>query len=168
MNATTLQTPLLIALLAGCGPTEKPTSGVDTGESTYEYDDADRDGIIDGHDGFDDADGDGIPNFEDPDSDGDTILDHIEAGDTDVMTLPVDSDQDGIQDFLDLDSDNNCISDEDEAGDIEGEVADTDDDGVRDFADPDNDGDGISDVHEIGLDCGTPDSDVVGVLKVEV
>ena len=159
MNLNALHTSLLVMLVAGCSPTEKPADVADTGEATYEYDDADRDGIIDGHDGFDDADGDGTANFEDPDSDGDTILDRIEAGDTDVMTLPIDSDQDGIPDFLDLDADNNCIGDESEAGDIDGEVADTDDDGVRDFADPDNDGDGISDVHEIGLDCGTPDSD---------
>ena len=77
MNIKALHTPFLVALLAGCSPTEKPTSGVDTGEDTYEYDDADRDGIIDGHDGFDDEDGDGTANFKDPDSDGDTILDHI-------------------------------------------------------------------------------------------
>jgi hypothetical protein len=155
---TRIPTSLLICLLAGCSTKETGPSGdIDSGAPSYDYDDADHDGIIDGHDGDDDADDDGTSNYLDTDSDGDTIPDEIESGDDDVMTLPIDSDQDGIQDFLDLDSDNNCISDADEAGDVT--VVDTDNDGTHDFADTDNDGDGISDIHEIGLDCGTPDSD---------
>ena len=155
---TRITTSLLIVLLAGCSTKETGPSGdIDSGAPSYDYDDADHDGIIDGHDGDEDADDDGTSNYLDTDSDGDSIPDEIESGDDDVMTLPIDSDQDGIQDFLDLDSDNNCISDADEAGD--GSVVDTDGDGTHDFADTDNDGDGISDVHEIGLDCSTPDSD---------
>ena len=158
LNRLSVPTVLLIAL--GCAPKEEIVEGgPDTGEIPYTYSDEDNDRIIDGHDGDDDADGDGLANYEDDDADGDGIGDRIEAGDDDVMTLPIDSDQDGIQDFLDLDSDNNCIADEVEKGELAGEVADTDGDGVHDFADPDNDGDGISDTHEIGLDCGIPDSD---------
>ena len=149
----------VIAFALGCGAAEElPSKAEDSGLS-FAYDDQDGDGIIDGHDGTDDADGDGNPNMDDTDSDGDGIGDEVESGDDDVMTLPVDSDQDGIQDFLDLDSDNNCIPDETEKGELAAEVADSDDDGVYDFADSDNDGDGITDIHEIGLDCGTPDSD---------
>ena len=152
---------MLVALLASCSPEESKSSDrEDTGSvGTYTYDDADRDGIIDGHDGYEDPDLDGKQNFEDPDSDGDGIPDRLEAGDADVMTLPIDSDQDAVQDFLDTDSDNNCILDQVEAGDVLGEAVDTDGDGVYDFADADNDGDGITDIHEIGLDCGIPDSD---------
>ena len=152
-------TSCLLAFALGCGAAEDlPSKAEDSGLS-FAYDDQDGDGIIDGHDGTDDADGDGNPNMDDTDSDGDGIGDEVESGDDDVMTLPVDSDQDGIQDFLDLDSDNNCIPDETEKGELAAEVADSDDDGVYDFADSDNDGDGITDIHEIGLDCGTPDSD---------
>ena len=158
---TKITTSILIFLLAGCSAKDAgPADSVDSGAPSYDYDDADRDGIIDGHDGYEDADGDAIENYMDVDSDGDSIRDEIESGDDDVMTLPVDSDQDGIADFLDTDSDNNCIFDSNEAGGSgDGDVADTDGDGEYDFADTDNDGDGISDVHEIGLDCGTPDSD---------
>jgi hypothetical protein len=161
MSHNTFSTSLLIALLAGCGAdTDKSDGTGDTGsETTYTYDDADRDGIIDAHDGYEDPDIDGKENFEDTDSDGDGVPDRLESGDADVMTLPIDSDQDGVQDFLDTDSDNNCILDQVEAGDIVGEAVDTDGDGIYDFADTDNDGDGISDIHEIGLDCGIPDSD---------
>ncbi|MFK7930443.1 MAG: hypothetical protein AB8H79_19805, partial [Myxococcota bacterium] len=92
---------------------------------------------------------------------GDGIRDKIEAGDTDVFTLPVDSDNDAKPDFQDLDSDNNCIPDELEAGQDNGGAVDTDGDGVRDFADPDNDGDGIDDIYEIGDvdNCRATDTD---------
>jgi len=158
---THLRCSTIMFLLVGCAAKDGGLGEAqDSGEVTYLYDDADNDGIIDGHDGEDDADDDGTPNYLDTDSDGDTIPDRIESGDDDVMTLPIDSDQDGIADFLDADSDNNCIFDIDEAGsDGSGGIADTDNDGIHDFADNDNDGDGISDVVEIGLDCGTPDSD---------
>ena len=124
MTPHTLYASILVALLVSCSSEDtKSDDTEDTGgTSTYTYDDADRDGIIDGHDGYEDPDLDGKQNFEDPDSDGDGIPDRLEAGDADVMTLPVDSDQDAVQDFLDEDSDNNCILDQMEAGDVLGEA----------------------------------------------
>ena len=95
-------------------------------------------------------DEDGLPNLMDKDSDGDNVRDKVEAGDKDVMTLPIDSDGDGSPDFLDLDSDNNCISDTQEAVKTGGGAVDTDGDGIRDIADPDNDGDNIDDIWELG------------------
>jgi hypothetical protein len=165
MRPHTIPSSLLIMLSMACAVEDtKPIATGDTGIIVNDYDDADGDGIIDGHDGLtEDFDGDGDPNYQDTDSDGDGILDEIEAGDDDIMTLPVDSDQDGYSDFLDLDSDNNCIDDSDEKNEIDGAVGDTDNDGIYDFADTDNDGDGISDVHEIGLDCGAPDTDGDGI-----
>ncbi len=162
MSQKLLPTSVILALVIACG--DKSGPGADPGDtgSITSYDDADRDGIIDAHDGTDDADGDGYPNFEDMDADGDTIKDKEESGDSDPLTLPVDSDSDGTPDFLDLDSDNNCITDKKEKNPIDGEAGDQDGDGVGDFADPDNDGDGISDVHEIGLDCSAPDHDMDG------
>ena len=158
-------TPALVLLLAlGCAESKEGSGDtVDTGDAPItDYDDADGDGIIDGHDGTGDADDDGVPNYLDTDSDGDGIPDAVEAGDNDIATLPIDSDQDGLQDFLDTDSDNNCIFDSDESG--EGDtIADSDGDGEYDFSDSDNDGDGISDIHEIGLDCGIPDNDADGI-----
>ena len=160
-----LQTlPAVLALLISCADSKDGAGdATDTGEGEItEYDDADGDGIIDGHDGTGDADEDGVPNYLDTDSDGDGIPDSVESGDSDIATLPIDSDQDGLQDFLDTDSDNNCIFDSEESGDGD-DVVDSDGDGEYDFADPDNDGDGISDIHEIGLDCGIPDNDADGI-----
>ncbi len=158
---------LLLALaLAGCadGAAKNDDSGSDTsgGDTSVTQSDADADTIIDIHDGEEDADGDGKPNFEDRDSDGDTIRDVIEAGDEDPETLPVDSDGDGFYDYLDDDSDGNCIADSIESGyagtDREGGAQDSDGDGVRDFQDTDNDDDGIPDVHEVDS-CGVTDTD---------
>ncbi|NMC69403.1 MAG: hypothetical protein GYA57_04955, partial [Myxococcales bacterium] len=42
-----------------------------------------------------DTDGDGTPDWQDDDSDGDTIPDSLEAGDTDPRTAPGDADADG-------------------------------------------------------------------------
>ena len=97
-------------------------SGPDAGADT------DSDGLADAVEGAGDADGDGILNIQDIDSDNDTILDVIEAGDTEN---PVDTDSDGIPDFLDLDSDNDGIPDLYEASA-----------GVVDTASLDADGDG--------------------------
>lgn len=75
------------------------------------------------------------------DSDGDTIRDDEELGDTDG---------DGAADLLDLDSDGDGISDADEAGDadVHTKALDTDDDLQPDFADTDSDNDGILDSDE--------------------
>ncbi len=153
-------TPSLIstlALLLACNG-EEPGGSDDSGSGIPDYSDLDDDGIIDQHDGTEDADEDGDTNENDGDSDGDGISDAVEAGDQDPMTYPIDTDGDGGPDFLDVDSDDNCINDLEErpAG---GEIADTDGDGDPDFRDSDNDGDHILDVSEIGTSCAAPDSD---------
>jgi hypothetical protein len=116
--------------------------------------DQDGDTISDEEDGDGDPDGDGVLNLRDTDSDGDGLMDALEAGDSDLLTPPVDSDGDSVPDFLDLDSDDNGIPDATEgAGDFDG-------DGTHDAADIDNDGDGIFDETEIGGNAGSPvDSD---------
>ncbi len=143
---------------------ETPSDTGDTGiPGDVEQDDQDGDTILDVHEGHDDPDGDNTPNFLDKDSDGDTIKDKVEAGDDELMTLPLDSDGDGTPDYLDLDSDNNCVPDQAEKGGDQ--AVDTDGDGLRDFADADNDGDGILDVDEIGdiYTCTPSDTDGDGV-----
>ena len=166
--------PLAAALsvaLWGCGDKTGTTDSGGDGGSTADGGadsgvayggDFDGDTILDIHEGDADPDGDGLPNFQDDDSDGDTIKDFIEAGDTRLDTLPIDSDGDGVPDFLDLDSDNNCISDTDEKNPSGSGPGDTDGDGVPDYADTDNDGDGIPDTVEMGDACTALDSDFDG------
>jgi len=152
MKSARLLTALLLIGLPACD--KGAYLGGDTGEEDeVVYPDEDGDTIMDHHEGEEDPDDDGKPNFEDTDSDDDGIPDSTEAGDDDILTLPIDTDNDEIFDFLDDDSDANCIKDETEL------AADPDGDGIGDFADTDNDGDGISDTWEIGEDCGKPDSD---------
>lgn len=157
----------LLLVLAGC--TEKggePLPGdEDGGTSAAEaWVDTDGDGILDIHEGQEDADGDGQPNHLDLDSDGDGVPDRLEAGDEDLETLPFDSDNDGKPDFLDLDSDDNCVPDQVEgpAGEV---LLDTDGDGIPDLRDEDDDGDGLLDVDEgAPLDpCGDYDYDSDGL-----
>ena len=109
--------------------------------------DTDGDGIPDTVEGTGDTDGDGIPNFQDPDSDGDSIADRTEAGDTNPRTAPVDTDTDGTPDYLDTDSDGDGVLDAAEAGDADlvTPPIDTDHDGQPDYVDPDSDGDGVGD-----------------------
>ncbi len=150
----------LLAVLVGCPEGDKADSAVavDTADDAFivEQTDADSDGILDVHEGEEDADEDGTANMNDKDSDGDGLNDKAEAGDDLIETMPVDSDGDGVADFLDVDSDNNCVGDGDESGGKNGQ--DQDADGTDDYADSDNDGDGISDLEEIGA-CKVPDSD---------
>ncbi len=121
------------------------------------FEDADGDGIIDGHESMvEDTDGDGLPDAQDTDSDGDGISDEVEAGDPDPLTMPVDSDSDGVPDYQDPDSDNNCVPDSEEGSE------DADGDGRGDASDLDNDDDGILDAIEIGDDCSAPDTDADG------
>ena len=79
-----IHTPsVLVLLLAlGCADSKDGSSEVtDTGEPAItDYDDADGDGIIDGHDGTGDADDDGVPNYMDNESDGDGIAEKLEGG----------------------------------------------------------------------------------------
>ena len=100
--------------------------------------DTDQDGIPDTYEGTGDSDKDGLRDFEDPDSDGDGILDEIECdGGMKQMLAFVacaDTDSDGTPDYLDADSDGDGIPDS-----VEG-VLDDDNDGVSNFRDLDSDG----------------------------
>ena len=116
-----------------------------------QWDDSDSDGdtIIDYYDRCDtDTDNDTTPDCRDLDSDGDTIPDATEAGAT-ASGIPVDSDFDLIYDFLDSDSDDNGIPDSFEAGFDPTHPVDTDGDTLPDYADADNDDDGAIDSLEI-------------------
>lgn len=157
LRPITILTSIVLAACATPVPVDTDTDIEDTGPVVQ--DDQDEDTILDVHEGSDDMDQDGSPNLNDKDSDGDNVRDKVEAGDNDVMTLPIDSDGDGSPDFLDLDSDNNCISDTQEAVKTGGGAVDTDGDGIRDIADPDNDGDNIDDIWELGDPCVEIDSD---------
>ena len=97
-----------------------------------------------------DFDQDGKPNHLDIDSDGDGLVDSMEAKQT-ISTVgqrresmvPIDSDGDGIADYLDLDSDNDTIPDAIEGHDGNG-------DGIPDIASVgiDSDGDGLDDAYD--------------------
>lgn len=111
------------------------------------YVDSNNDGISDAFD----TDLDGVPDFKDADSDGDGIVDLVEAGGTD-------SDGDGqIDTFTDTDGDGlHDAYDDYDSGSGGGEVTsgtpltipDSDGDGVDDMIDTDSDNDGISDNRE--------------------
>lgn len=127
---------LLAFVLVACGSDSEASSN-----------DLDGDGISDADEGRADnvdTDKDGIPDYRDLDSDGDGILDAVEAGDHDLATPPVDTDGDGTPDFRDLDSDANGRSDTTDG------VEDLDGDNIGAYADPDDDGDGLDDEDELG------------------
>ncbi|UJR79189.1 Internalin [Sandaracinus amylolyticus] len=143
------------ALAVGCtdgGTTPDGDGGVVVG------DDSDFDTISDADEGAGegvDTDEDGNPDASDPDSDGDTIPDAVEAGDEDRATPPVDSDADGTPDFRDRDADDNGIPDGFESR------GDTDLDGTPDHADLDDDGDLVRDVLEL-MNVALPPADTDG------
>jgi len=93
-----------------------------------------------------DTDADGTDNHRDLDSDGDGILDIIEADNMPPLT-GTDSDADGIDDALDDDETGGTDNDGDGVDDALA-PRDTDGDGVPDFADLDSDNDGIPDALE--------------------
>ena len=101
--------------------------------------DSDGDSITDSHEGSGstDTDGDGTPDSLDDDSDGDGFSDAAEAGDDDLVTLPVDTDGDGAPDYRDLDSDGDGLPDSSEAS------------RGTDRTNADSDGDGVSDLVEV-------------------
>jgi hypothetical protein len=153
------------AALWACGPSS--SGGSSPGPAG---EDADGDGIRDSDEdraSASDTDRDGAPDYLDLDSDGDSLPDELEAGDTDLGTPPIDSDDDQQPDFRDLDSDDNQRDDEldgaeDRDGDRTGDYADLDDDGDfildRDELGPvpavavDSDGDGTPDFHDLDSD----------------
>ena len=104
------------------------------------------------NDGIDDAlapsddDGDLLYNHRDLDSDGDGILDAIEADNMPALS-GADSDGDGIDDALDVDLTGGLDRNNDGADDALA-PRDTDGDGVPDFYDLDSDNDGIGDALE--------------------
>lgn len=107
--------------------------------------DSDNDTISDFDEGLGaiDTDGDSFPDDQDLDSDGDGILDAIEAGDGDPVSAPVDTDGDGRPDFRDTDADGDTLPDE-----LEG-AEDPDGDGLPNFQDVDSDGDYVPDAVEL-------------------
>uniref|UniRef100_UPI00374D68BF T9SS type B sorting domain-containing protein n=1 Tax=Flavobacterium sp. TaxID=239 RepID=UPI00374D68BF len=125
---------------------------------------------------YKDTDTDNIPDYLDIDSDGDGILDTIEAQvDTSVAVsntdtnldgldnvfgpgfAPIDTDGDLVPDYLDSDSDNDGILDSDEL------IADTDSDGIKNYRELDSDNDLCNDVIEAGF-TGTSDANSDGLL----
>lgn len=100
----------------------------------YQDIDSDGDTIADEEESTNDADADGVPDRFDADTDGDGFSDAIEAGDEDVATEAIDTDEDGIPNFRDDDSDSDGIKDEEESeiGTDPTDV-DSDDDGVSDL-----------------------------------
>jgi len=144
-------------VLSSCGPTndgpDDHFGDPDGAPPPPPITDTDGDRISDHDEGAAtavDTDHDGRPDYLDDDSDGDGLLDAVEAGDERADSAPVDSDVDGTPDFRDLDSDGNR---RDDATDGSG---DTDGDGRLDFADVDDDGDGIRDLDELGPDPAAP------------
>lgn len=116
------------------------------GDGMFDFQDidSDNDTIKDLHEGVVDLDMDMISAYLDDDSDGDCILDALEAGDADLETLPLDSDDDGKYNFLDVDSDNDGLADAAEDSNCNGAV----DPQESATTDPDTDGDGVSDLVE--------------------
>src|SRR5688572_24432977 len=118
---------LLALALAGCGdggggltPVDAAPPG-DVNELCNPLPtDADGDTISDTHEGRGvgrDSDDDGTQDWQDADSDNDSVPDSAEAGDDDVCTEPRDTDGDGLPDFREADADGNGIPDADELGD---------------------------------------------------
>mgnify|MGYP006288393311 FL=1 len=122
-----------------------PTDTDGDGIPDYRDEDSDNDLISDRHDSGVDSDGDGVPNFQDTDSDDDGIPDSTEAGDSDLITMPVDTDGDGINDFIDPDSDNDGLADILEHQGADGIPGTADD---TDPLNEDTDNDGVSDLVE--------------------
>lgn len=99
--------------------------------------DSDGDTIGDVQEGTVDTDGNGVADRLSADSDGDGWSDSVEAGDSDLATLPIDTDLDGTPDFRDLDSDADGLTDATELGCPAGSsrlLADTDADTFDDLA----------------------------------
>ena len=108
-----------------------------------------------------DTDGDGIADVDESidgrisgasDTDGDGLSDAEEAGDTYLLTPPVDTDQDGTPDFADPDDDGDGIDTATEIADSQTYGSDPDDDGIPNWLDTDSDADTVSDQEEGRVD----------------
>jgi hypothetical protein len=155
--------------LGGCPDTVTP--GTDTGPMPRTdapvvvrcspSDDPDTDTISTEDEGTMDVDGDGMPNNVDPDSDGDTLTDAMEAGDANCVTPPtVDLDRDGTPDYLDPDGNGDGVPDREQL------VDDLDGDGTVDGRDNDIDGDGINNPIEFGAGPDAVDTDRDGTPDI--
>ncbi|BCD99667.1 Ig-like domain-containing protein [Marinagarivorans cellulosilyticus] len=107
--------------------------------------DSDNDTLPDAVEGDADIDADGQGNYRDLDSDGDSLSDTLEAGNNPAM--PRNSDGDSQPDFIDLDSDNDHLLDSVESS--VGAIIDSDGDTVPNHRDWDTDNDGITDLNEV-------------------
>lgn len=128
--------------------------------------DADADGLSDVVDpdtggtpwAIPDTDGDGAPDFQDVDSDGDSIADAIEGHDAnadgvaDVMPVGMDVNGNGIDDAYDPTID----------GGTAAPLPDFDADGTPDWRDTDDDGDSLDTITEIGDGPNPRDTDTDG------
>ncbi len=148
---------IAIGALAGCrtDPGNRPDAGrfADVGGPVAcdPSRDTDGDGLADDYETTRDTDGDGIPNFQDLDSDDDSMPDIEESGGLGPCVAR-DTDGDGIPDYLDNDSDNDGLSDREER--------------ERYFTNPyaaDTDGDGFDDLAEAVNEEANPLDPAVGI-----
>jgi|GEM_PF-3171270 len=130
------------------------------GMPDFQDTDSDNDTLPDEDEGSIDTDGDGNANYRDTDSDNDTLTDTQEAGENTAQ--PRDTDGDGTVDYLDVDSDNDGLLDSVEAINAVNSGNDSDADGVPDYLDLDADNDGLLDADEIAAVAGMDtDSDMI-------
>jgi len=135
------------------GQVDYPTPGNPT-----TMNDADQDGVDDAVDvsqggtpvPVPDTDGDGIPDFKDIDSDGDGIVDNIEAQTTSGYIIPtgVDSDGDGLDDAYDQDEFDDIILGNGTGTAITPVNTDAPVDNIPDYLDTNSDDDSDPDVLE--------------------
>jgi len=98
-----------------------------------------------------DSDHDGITNSEDPDMDGDNVINENDAFPLDPKEQ-YDTDGDGKGNNMDTDDDNDGVPDTLDGMPLDpNETLDTDKDGIGNNADLDDDGDGLSDAEELKL-----------------
>ncbi|PIZ75162.1 hypothetical protein COY05_04720 [Candidatus Peregrinibacteria bacterium CG_4_10_14_0_2_um_filter_38_24] len=130
-----------------------------------EIDNPSNNWIVDYVDVTQDSDHDGIPNSEDPDMDGDGVINENDAFPLDPKEQ-YDTDGDGKGDNFDTDDDNDGVPDDLDGMPLDpNETLDTDKDGIGNNADTDDDGDKLSDAEELktGTDPMNPDTDGDGM-----